>query len=159
MPYPPEQPQPPQKTQTILEHPTLTVETTATFQRTSTIPTQPSVCEACGPQTYGAPANPPVNTPANSPGYSAPPATTMVRSPGPVYGPGAFTASANGTLGTQTGGHAGHTTSKAQGTGTATESVGSSETGGSEGEGVKGVRAGVVAAIVVAVGGVVFLVL
>lgn len=155
MPYPPEQPQPPQ-TQTVVEQATLTVSTSKTFQRTSTIlaqptvPAQPSVCEACGPQTYGAPANSPVNT-------AAPPATTMVRSSGPVYGPGAFTASANGTFGTQSGGHEGHTTSsKGTGTGTATESAtGEPESGGE----VKGVRAGVVAAMVVAVGGVVFLVL
>lgn len=150
MPYPPEQPQSPQ-TQTVLEQATITVSTSKTFQRTSTILTQPSACEACGPQTYGTPANPPVNS-------AAPPATTMVRSSGPVYGPGAFTASANGTFGTQSGGHAGHTTSsKGTGTGTATESAntGEPESGGE----VKGVRAGVVAAMVVAVGGVVFLVL
>lgn len=154
MPYPPEQPQPPQKTQTILEKPTITVTKSKTFQRSSTITPQHSVCEACGPQTYGAPANPP----SKSPGHSAsPPSTTMVRSSGPVYGPGAFTASANGTFGTGTGGHAGHTTSRAQETATATESAGTGEP--ESGSDVQGVRAGVVAAMVVAVGGMVFLVL
>lgn len=132
-----------------------TVETTKTRSRTSVVPAQTPGCAACAPGGYGPGAPPEQPKPQGSP--AAPLPST---SAGIVYGGGAFTASANGTF---TGrDHAGHTTSSpgAEETSGADETADESAAGETaSGDGIKGVRAGVVAVVVVAVGGMVFLIL
>lgn len=135
-----------------------TVEKTKTQSRTSVVAPQ-TVCAACAPSPYG-PANPPANPRQSRPAPS--PETASA----PIYGSGPFaTGAANGTQPTSEGtqstsegtqptseGHAGHTTSSR-------DAEGSADAEEASGEGIKGVRAGVVAVVVVAVGGAAFLVL
>lgn len=156
MPYSqPEQPQ-----DTVVIAPTVavesTVETTSTLTPTSVIPAK---TPACAPEGYGpgtpAEAPKPHGSPAEAPKPHRSPAAPLPSTSSVIVYGGAFTASANGTFTRQ--GHAGHTTSSPG----AEETSGADETAGetASGEGIKGVRAGVVAVVVVAVGGMVFLIL